>query len=264
MLLYNSLSKQSRKYLLVLQVDLVGEVYFEFSDLSLDLLKSLNAIQDDEQLTPLGFHLAEFPMDPQTGKMILFGAIFGCLDPILSVASSLAYKDAFILPLGKEKLVDQVRNKLAKDSRSDHILMINVMKEWESLKRAHNSTRNFCYDNFLSENVLQMLSNHKKQLADHLYAKSFICSSDPKEPGSNINSKNEDLIRAIICAGLYPNVAKFRKRMTSRPGLFTASDYSVKFHMRSVNCDKPIGMFLLIIDRKSNFLVSVENIYFIT
>ena len=153
---------------------------------------------------------------------------------------------------------------MSKDSRSDHILMINVMKEWEILKRAHNSTRNFCYDNFLSENVLQMLSNHKKQLADHLYAKSFICSSDPKEPGSNINSKNEDLIRAIICAGLYPNVAKFRKRMTSRPGLLTVSDYSVKFHMRSVNCDKPIGMFLLIIDRKSNFLVSVENIYFIT
>ena len=158
---------------------------------------------------------------------------------------------------------------MSKDSRSDHILMINVMKEWEILKRAHNSTRNFCYDNFLSENVLQMLSYHKKQLADHLYAKSFICSSDPKgnnyftsfffnfhndyfsviysdftkisEPSSNINSENEDLIRAIICAGLYPNVAKFRKRMTSRTGLFTVSDPSVKFHMTSVNCDKHIG-----------------------
>ena len=48
--------------------------------------------RDGEQLTPLGFHLAQLPMDPQTGKMILLGAIFGCLDPVLSVAASLSFK----------------------------------------------------------------------------------------------------------------------------------------------------------------------------
>jgi ATP-dependent RNA helicase DHX36 len=34
------------------------------------------------------------------GKMILLAAIFGCLDPILSVAASLGFKDAFVIPLG--------------------------------------------------------------------------------------------------------------------------------------------------------------------
>ena len=33
------------------------------------------------------------------GKMILFGAMFCCLDPILTVAASLSFKDAFYVPL---------------------------------------------------------------------------------------------------------------------------------------------------------------------
>ena len=47
--------------------------------LSLDLLRSLNAIDELEQLTPLGYHLSKLPMDPQLGKMILLAAIFSCL-----------------------------------------------------------------------------------------------------------------------------------------------------------------------------------------
>ena len=39
------------------------------------------------------------PVDPHTGKMILFGAMFCCLDPILTVAASLSFKDAFVIPL---------------------------------------------------------------------------------------------------------------------------------------------------------------------
>jgi HrpA-like RNA helicase len=53
----------------------------------------------DENLTPLGFHLARLPLDPQTGKMILMGALFSCVDPIFSVAASLSFKDAFHVPL---------------------------------------------------------------------------------------------------------------------------------------------------------------------
>lgn len=63
------------------------------------LLQVLNALDDEENLTPLGFHLAQLPMDPQLGKMILLAALFRCLDPVLSIAASLSFKDPFILPL---------------------------------------------------------------------------------------------------------------------------------------------------------------------
>ena len=67
----------------------------ETIDLSLDLLVTMNAVrikEDTEELTPLGFHLARLPLDPQTGKMILMASIFSCVDPILSVAASLSFK----------------------------------------------------------------------------------------------------------------------------------------------------------------------------
>jgi ATP-dependent RNA helicase DHX36 len=69
------------------------------SEILLQLLQVLNALDDEENLTPLGFHLAQLPMDPQLGKMILLAALFRCLDPVLSIAASLSFKDPFNLPL---------------------------------------------------------------------------------------------------------------------------------------------------------------------
>ena len=56
-----------------------------------------------------------------------------------------------------------------------------------------------------------MLQRHKKQFAQHLHEMNFIRTPDPKESGANRNSENEALVRAVICAGLYPNVAKVMK-----------------------------------------------------
>ena len=58
-----------------------------------------NALDENEDLTPLGYHLAKMPVDPQTGKMLLFAAMFSCLDPVLTVAASLSFKDAFYIPM---------------------------------------------------------------------------------------------------------------------------------------------------------------------
>ena len=60
----------------------------EAVNLSLDLLRSLNAIDANEQLTPLGYHLSKLPMDPQLGKMILLGAIFSCLVSLIFIHKS--------------------------------------------------------------------------------------------------------------------------------------------------------------------------------
>jgi len=39
------------------------------------------------------------PVDPHVGKMLLFGAIFSCIDPIATIAASLGFRDAFHVPL---------------------------------------------------------------------------------------------------------------------------------------------------------------------
>lgn len=37
-------------------------------EISLDLLRKLNALDQSENLTPLGYHLAQLPLEPRTGK----------------------------------------------------------------------------------------------------------------------------------------------------------------------------------------------------
>lgn len=59
----------------------------------------MNVLDSNENLTPLGYHLGKLPVDPHTGKMLLMGALFGCVDPVCSVAASLSFKDAFMIPL---------------------------------------------------------------------------------------------------------------------------------------------------------------------
>ena len=45
------------------------------------------------------------------GKMILFGAIFRCLDPVLTIAAALSFKSPFVRPFGKEAEADAARAK---------------------------------------------------------------------------------------------------------------------------------------------------------
>lgn len=68
----------------------------ESLDAAKQRLRDLGALTDDEKLTPLGYHLACLPVDVRIGKLMLFGAIFRCLDPALTIAASLAFKSPFV------------------------------------------------------------------------------------------------------------------------------------------------------------------------
>lgn len=49
---------------------------------SIELLKKINALDDEENITYLGIHLANMPVDCQYGKMILYAILLQCLDPV--------------------------------------------------------------------------------------------------------------------------------------------------------------------------------------
>ncbi|KAL7879161.1 hypothetical protein AOLI_G00101350 [Acnodon oligacanthus] len=212
-------------------------------ELAITHLMDLNALDHNEELTPLGFHLARLPVEPHIGKMILFGALLACLDPVLTIATSLSFKDPFFIPLGKEKIADQRRKILSQNSRSDHLTVVNAFLGWEEAKRrGYKCEREYCWDNFLSANTLQMLQNMKGQFAEHLLAAGFVNSKDPKDPRANINSDNEKLLKAVIVAGLYPKVAKIRPSLhKKRPmpvKVYTKSDGKVCIHPKSVNAEE--------------------------
>ncbi|XP_015225790.1 PREDICTED: ATP-dependent RNA helicase DHX36 isoform X1 [Cyprinodon variegatus] len=211
-------------------------------NLAIKNLTDLNALDHRENLTALGVHLARLPVEPHTGKLILFGALFGCLDPVLTIAASLSFKDPFFIPLGKEKMADMRRRTLSRNSKSDHLTIVYAFKGWEEAKqRGARYEREYCWDNFLSANTLQMLHNMKGQFAEHLMHAGFVSSRNPKDPISNVNSDNEKLIKAVIVAGLYPKVAMIRPSYSKkRPGVkvYTQSDGKVCIHPKSVNVEE--------------------------
>ncbi|NWZ70812.1 DHX36 helicase, partial [Acrocephalus arundinaceus] len=210
--------------------------------LAINHLMELNALDKQEELTPLGVHLARLPVEPHIGKMILFGALFCCLDPVLTIAASLSFKDPFVIPLGKEKIADARRKELSRNSKSDHLTVLNAFTGWEEARSCgFRNEKDYCWEYFLSSNTLQMLHNMKGQFAEHLLAAGFVNSKNPKDPKSNTNSGNEKLLKAVICAGLYPKVAKIRPNFGKKRRMVkvcTKTDGSVNIHPKSVNVEE--------------------------
>lgn len=51
--------------------------------------------------------------------------------------------------------------------RSDHVALLKAFEGWQEAKRAGRE-RNFCWENFLSSNTLQMMDDMRRQFQDLL------------------------------------------------------------------------------------------------
>lgn len=133
--------------------------------------------------------------------------------------------------------VERAKLNLSKETRSDHLMLANAIKGWQKSVEDGYS-KNFCYDNFLSQSILQQLNQMKKQFCENLYNTQFLESADPKDLNGNINSDNKKMLKAIICSGLYPNIAKIRNiknKAYVKVNIATPEDKKVQVHPSSVN-----------------------------
>ncbi|XP_072944538.1 ATP-dependent DNA/RNA helicase DHX36-like [Epargyreus clarus] len=171
-------------------------------------LQRCGALNAEEVLTPLGWHMARLPLHPSAGKLLLLGALFGCLDRAASVAAVWGFKDPFLLIVGKEQEIEQCKFELTLGEPSDHIAVSEAIISWEQCPRS--ARRDFCYANYLSHKTLELLSDMKKQLGGNLKAMGFLPSGDVKASWENRNADNLSLFKAIVAAALYPNIASVR------------------------------------------------------
>lgn len=49
-----------------------------------------------------GRNLSMLPVEPKLGKMLILGAIFNCLDPVMTVVAGLSVRDPFLMPFDKK------------------------------------------------------------------------------------------------------------------------------------------------------------------
>nr|XP_020832636.1 putative ATP-dependent RNA helicase DHX57 isoform X3 [Phascolarctos cinereus] len=232
-------------------------------------LQDLGALTADEKLTPLGYHLASLPVDVRIGKLMLFGAIFRCLDPALTIAASLAFKSPFVSPWDKREEANQKKLEFAL-ANSDYLALLQAYKGWRlCTKEGARASYNYCRENFLSGRVLQEIASLKRQftelLSDIGFVKEGLRARDIEKRWSqggdgvldatgeeaNSNAENTKLISAILCAALYPNVVQVKTpegkyQKTSRGAVrmqpkveelkfVTKNDGYVHIHPSSVN-----------------------------
>ena len=58
-------------------------------------LQRTGALEADESLTPLGRHLAALPCEVGVGRLIIFGALLKCAQPIMLIAAALSDRSPF-------------------------------------------------------------------------------------------------------------------------------------------------------------------------
>ena len=80
-------------------------------------LKQIGALNEKENLTALGQHLATLPVDVRVGKMLLYGAVLGCLSPVLTIAAVLGGRAPFVAPLEKRDEADAAKRMFAEAER---------------------------------------------------------------------------------------------------------------------------------------------------
>ncbi|GAV86513.1 DEAD domain-containing protein/Helicase_C domain-containing protein/HA2 domain-containing protein/OB_NTP_bind domain-containing protein [Cephalotus follicularis] len=211
---------------------------------AISLLYEVGAIEGDEHLTPLGHHLAKLPVDVLIGKMMLFGGIFGCLSPILSISAFLSYKSPFVYPKDERQNIERAKLALLThkvdssiDScgsygQSDHLVMMVAYQKWERILREKGikAAHHFCNSYYLSSSVMFMIRDMRIQFGTLLADIGLIklpkkyqiegkkenldsWFSDKSQP-FNMYSDHSSIIRAILCAGLYPNVAATEQGIT--------------------------------------------------
>ena len=91
------------------------------------LLAELNAVDDSNQLTPIGHELAKLPLDPRVGRMILEARQREALSEVLVIASALSVQDVRDRPLDRQQLADE-RHKLFDDEKSE---FSGTLKLWQ-------------------------------------------------------------------------------------------------------------------------------------
>lgn len=162
-------------------------------------LFELGAIDDKNELTPLGKQLSRIPADPRIGRIILAGHDESCLHEVLIIASGLETQDPRERPVDKQQAADAAHAQFT-HAESDFLSYLKLWDFYQGLKNrlSRNQLRKACKQNFLSYNRMQEWTDLHRQLAEIVDQTGL--KSHPRRDDYNA-------IHRALLSGLLSNVA---------------------------------------------------------
>ena len=213
-------------------------------DTSVMNLQALDALTEDERITPLGRLLASLPVHPSLGKMIVLGIVFRCLDPMLVLGAAAGERALFLQPLDNRKAANEAKLSFVDGTGSDHMATLNAVRQMRSIRDQKNDyyMRDFGTQNFIHNNAFRAIDSTARQIEEILVEAGLIpftppyaqANSEYGDAAVNENSRNTPLIKALVMAGLHPNLAV----NTGGPTFRTPGEMRTMIHPSSINAPK--------------------------
>lgn len=123
-------------------------------------LKMIGALSSEGEITPLGKRIANLPVDPHVGNLIIESIKHGCVREVLTFVSFLSRTSIFLRPYGKVGLAEKFHAPF-KHPASDALTTLNVWKAYcES-----GYSRNWCRENFINIQAIEEAKKVRDQLA---------------------------------------------------------------------------------------------------
>ncbi|KAI9745673.1 MAG: hypothetical protein M1818_001207 [Claussenomyces sp. TS43310] len=184
-------------------------------DGAMHLLGRMGALDGDD-LTALGRHLAMIPADLRCGKLMVYGAMFGCLDAAVIIAATLTVKSPFVSPQDKRDEAKAVKVKFAA-GQGDLIGDLRAYERWEEMVSDRSSPeisipqreiRSWCTENFLSHQTLNDIASNRAQYMTTLRDIGFIPTRSPLPASLNAHADRPALLRALLAGAFSPQLAR--------------------------------------------------------
>jgi len=231
-------SKMSNVVLTLKKLGIDDLVHFDFMDppapetlmRALELLNYLGALDDEGEMTELGYQMSELPLDPQLAKLILVSPDYRCSAEIVTIVACLSVPQIFLRPREAAKAADEAKAQFT-HSESDHLTLLRVFNDYDM--NPERERKQWCWDNFISERAMISATHVRNQLLGIMKRLDLsIISSDLKGDGSFASTD----IRKALTAGMFMQTA-YRQR--SGDYLTVKDNQLVHIHPGSVINNRP-------------------------
>lgn len=175
------------------------------------LLRSMGALDGDE-LTALGQQLAMIPADLRCAKLMVYGAIFGCLDDSVTISAILSTRSPFLSPSDKREQAKDARM-CFEQGDGDLLTDLTAYKEWSDMKEdgvPPRQLRAFCDDNFLSFLTLSDIYATRQQYYAALGEIGIISSKEANSRRRDKAHASRSMLRALTASAFSPQIARIQ------------------------------------------------------
>lgn len=178
---------------------------------AIKMLRRMGALDGDE-LTALGQQLAMIPADLRCGKLMVYGAIFGCLDDCITIAAILSSKSPFLSPPDKRDLAKQAKMRFAQGD-GDLLTDLRAFQHWDEMmqdRMPQRQVRSFCDESFLSYNTLSDIASTRTQYYSALREIGLVGSFGSSAGAQKGPSTSMPLLRALTASAFSPQIARIQ------------------------------------------------------